>query len=93
MAWRKYDHKPAPFTLWTIACCDFLADSLDLNDQVLANLVRLGNAVMDASQVIHEQRDQPEQQKRFVLLGVETRIREVSEGMPKAIASSSKSNN
>lgn len=78
-------------TTWTLTACDVLARNSNVeSDCVLSTLVRLSNVVGDASSAIHEPQGQTEQQRRLIMLGLESQAAAVQQQIPPNIASWSK---
>lgn len=88
IAWRKYKDLSPVLTTWTLTCCDVLSRNSHVkSDYVLATLVRLSNVVGDASSAIHEPQGQTEQQRRLIMLGLESQAQAVQQQIPPHIAS------
>lgn len=91
IAWRKYKDLAPVLTTWTLTACDVLARNSNVeSDCVLSTLVRLSNVVGDASSAIHEPQGQTEQQRRLIMLGLESQAAAVQQQVPPNIASWSK---
>ncbi|KAK5998845.1 hypothetical protein PT974_01229 [Cladobotryum mycophilum] len=89
IAWRKHKNFGVPFITWTATCCDILERNAKVyGDSVLASLTRLASITKDASGTMHDTKNQPAQQARLILMGLETQVKEAESRIPHSVASS-----
>lgn len=87
VAWRKYKNLSPILTSWTMTCADILQrHALVDGDVALATLIRFASIASDASSAIHERQGQTEQQRRLVMLGLETQVQALQQQIPADIA-------
>jgi hypothetical protein len=87
VAWRRYKNLTPVLSAWTATCADILQRHARVDgDVVLANLVRFARVVSDASSTILERQGQTEQQRKLVMLGLETQVQALQQQIPGDIA-------
>ncbi|CAH0039368.1 unnamed protein product [Clonostachys solani] len=88
ISWRVMKNMASNITPWTLRCCDILEKhATSDNDRVLATLTRICSINSHAADAVYESTDKSSEQKRLLLLGLETQLRELQQQLPSQISS------
>ncbi|CAI6094070.1 unnamed protein product [Clonostachys chloroleuca] len=88
ISWRVMKNMASDITPWTLKCCDILEKHAKSdNDKVLATLTRICSINSHAADAVYESTEKSSEQRRLLLLGLETQLRELQQVLPSQISS------
>jgi hypothetical protein len=88
ISWRVMKNMASNITPWTLKCCDILEKHAKSdNDKVLATLTRICSINSHAADAVYESTEKSSEQRRLLLLGLETQLRELQQMLPSQISS------